>query len=135
MNQDAWQWPHLTCVDKLRSSRSLSHHERHRYEKRMHGVPTIFLRRRVPCNITNPVSPLPRNQPQSAIASPMDHLLEAYASSSSDESGLEEKAAGPSALGDLPPELKSIFKDSGEIRASLLHYTYIWDTPSTQREG
>lgn len=65
----------------------------------------------------------------------MDHLLEAYASSSSDESVLEEKAAGPSTLGDLPPELKSIFKDSGEIRASLLHYTYIWDTPSTQREG
>lgn len=45
----------------------------------------------------------------------MDHLREAYASSSSDEHDLEEKAAAPSALGELPPELKSIFKDSGEM--------------------
>lgn len=45
----------------------------------------------------------------------MDHLLEAYASSSSDDNDLEEKAEVPSALGELPPELKNIFKDSGEV--------------------
>eukprot|EP00752_Nemacystus_decipiens_P003160 g2925.t3 len=42
----------------------------------------------------------------------MDHLLEAYASSSSDENDREEKTAGHSALGELPPDLKSLFKDS-----------------------
>lgn len=61
----------------------------------------------------------------------MDYLLEAYASSSSDENDVEDKAAGPSALGELPPELKNIFKDSGEIRPSskvLLQNTF--GTPS-----
>lgn len=45
----------------------------------------------------------------------MDHLLEAYASSSSDDIELEEKAPVASALGELPPELHSIFNESGEI--------------------
>ncbi|CAM9517087.1 unnamed protein product [Scytosiphon promiscuus] len=42
----------------------------------------------------------------------MEHLLEAYASSSSDDGGSEDKKATASGLGELPPELQNIFKDS-----------------------
>ncbi|CAM9168680.1 unnamed protein product, partial [Pylaiella littoralis] len=46
----------------------------------------------------------------------MDDLLEAYASSSSsDDVELGEKAPVASALGELPPELHSIFNESGEM--------------------
>lgn len=51
----------------------------------------------------------------------MDHLLEAYASSSSsDDVEPEEKAPAASALGELPPELHSIFSESGEIEPNPL---------------
>lgn len=45
----------------------------------------------------------------------MDHLLEAYASSSSDDDELATEPSAASALGELPPELRNIFKDSGAI--------------------
>lgn len=45
----------------------------------------------------------------------MEHLLEAYASGSSDDSGSEDKKSPAPVLGELPPELRNIFKDSGEI--------------------
>lgn len=44
----------------------------------------------------------------------MDNLLEAYANSS-DENEPEEKSAPASTLGELPPELTTMFADSGEI--------------------
>lgn len=57
----------------------------------------------------------------------MDHLLEAYASSSSDDEKIEEKDPKPSVLGELPSELLTIFKDSGEslrITPSSILVTY-----------
>ncbi|CAB1108366.1 unnamed protein product [Ectocarpus sp. CCAP 1310/34] len=42
----------------------------------------------------------------------MDHLLEAYASSSSDDEKIEENDPKPAVLGALPSELLTLFKDS-----------------------
>ncbi|CBJ30805.1 similar to Chromosome 16 open reading frame 57 [Ectocarpus siliculosus] len=49
----------------------------------------------------------------------MDHLLEAYASSSSEDEKIEEKDPNPSVLGGLPSELLTIFKDSASRHDSL----------------
>ncbi|CAM9487822.1 unnamed protein product [Ectocarpus fasciculatus] len=51
----------------------------------------------------------------------MDHLLDAYASNSSDDEKIEEKekAPEPSVLGELPSELLTIFKDSASRHESL----------------
>lgn len=45
----------------------------------------------------------------------MDHLRQAYASS--DEGETEEKVPTAPALGELPPELLSMFSDSGKYTA------------------
>ncbi|CAM9477318.1 unnamed protein product [Ectocarpus sp. 12 AP-2014] len=49
----------------------------------------------------------------------MDHLLEAYASSSSDDEKTEEKDLKPAVLGELPSELLTIFKDSASRHDSF----------------
>lgn len=63
-------------------------------------------------------------------ATAMDHLLEAYASScSSDDEKIGEKAPEPSVLGELPSELLTIFKDSGETHNKTSVYCKINVTP------
>lgn len=50
----------------------------------------------------------------------MEHLLEAYASSSEEEELKQDPALSSSVLGELPLELTSMFADSGENSISRL---------------
>lgn len=55
----------------------------------------------------------------------MEHLLEAYASSSDDNESVE-KVPPTSALGELPPEILGIFHDNGETETSHRRFVASW---------